>query len=103
MGRPRSELQALLETFVPPGGKVYFQPPANVKIVYPCIVYKRDYADSQFAGNVVYSHTKRYQVTVIDKKAESSILPFLDSQPLCLFTRSFAVDDLNHDVYSLYF
>lgn len=72
-------------------------------MVYPCIVYKRDYADSKFAGNFVYSHTRRYQVTVIDAKAESSILAKLDSLPLCTFTRAFAADNLNHDIYSLYF
>lgn len=72
-------------------------------MVYPCIVYGRDYADSKFAGNRVYNHTKRYQVTVIDQAAESPMLKKLDELPLCLFERAFAADNLNHDIYTLYF
>ncbi len=30
---------------------VYFQPPPTVKMQYPCIVYKRDYLNTEFADN----------------------------------------------------
>jgi hypothetical protein len=103
MGRPRSELQALLESFMPPGGKVYFQPPNGTKMVYPAITYKRDYRLTQFANNKAYLSTKRYQVTVIDRNADSGIPEAVAALPLCTYSRFFAVDNLNHDIFDLYF
>src|ERR1044071_6348794 len=47
---PRVDLQALLEDLLRTSS-VYFQPPANVVMVYPCIVYHRDTAVTDFANN----------------------------------------------------
>jgi hypothetical protein len=72
-------------------------------MTYPCVVYHRDNADSAFAGNNPYRLTQRYQVTVIDEDPDSDILLKIWSLPMCLFNRHFAADNLNHDVYVLYF
>lgn len=99
---PRLELQTLLEGLLG-SDKVYFQPPANVQMVYPCIVYHRDYAETQFAGNNPYRYEKRYQVTVIDRNPDSAIPDKVAQLPKCLFNRFFTADNLNHDVFKLYF
>ena len=70
---------------------------------YPAIVYKRDYALSEFAGNLPYRHTKRYQVTVIDKNPDSMIPDKVAELPMCSFVRHFTADNLNHDIYNVYF
>lgn len=101
MGR-RQDLQALLEA-IPGVAKVYFQPPPSVKMVYPAIVYKRDSARTEFAGNLPYRHTKRYQVTVIDKDPDSKIPDYVAALPMSTFDRFFVADQLNHDVYSVFF
>lgn len=105
MGRPRSQLQTLLESFIPSGsgGKVYFQPPNGTVMRYPAIVYKRDYRATQSANNGPYLSTKRYQVTVIDGNPDSGIPEKVAALPMCAFSRFFAVDNLNHDIYDLYF
>jgi len=82
---------------------VYFQPPANVQMVYPCIVYKRDSADTKFADNRPYSYIQRYMVTVIDRNPDSDIPGMVAKQPLCLFNRNYVADGLHHDVFNLYF
>lgn len=82
---------------------VYFQPPATVEMVYPCIVYSRDAADTKFADNAPYSYKKRYQVTVIDRNPDSDIPDKIARLPLSTFATHFAADNLNHDVFSLYF
>lgn len=97
---PRLELQEVLEEFTP---NVYFQPPTNVKLIYPCIIYKRDNADTKFANDKPYNHTLRYMVTVIDQNPDSEIPSKVASLPMCLFNRFFTADNLNHDVYNLYF
>src|SRR6188768_2836768 len=68
----RLQLQSQLEELL--GSRnVYFQPPTNVQMQYPCIVYNRDSANSQYADDIPYRFTKRYQVTAIDQDPDSTI------------------------------
>lgn len=97
---PRQELHEILLTLV---SNVYFQPRANISMQYPCIVYNRDARDTKFADNTPYLGTKRYQITVIDADPDSAIPDKVAQLPLCSFSQHFVVDNLNHDVYSLYF
>jgi hypothetical protein len=99
MGR-RLDLQAIFLEITP---KVYFQPPADLQMTYPCIVYQRDLADTKFAGNQPYSYVQRYQVTLIDPNPDSDILPKIKDLPMCVYSRGFATSGLNHDVFTLYF
>lgn len=98
----RLQLQTLLEALVGTRN-VYFQPPANVVMKYPCIVYQRDYAETNFADNSPYSRTKRYQVTIIDANPDSEIPDKVANLPMSAFTRFFAANNLNHDIYNIYF
>lgn len=82
---------------------VYFQPPQNLQMNYPCIVYRRDDANTQFADNNPYSHRKQYQVTVIDQNPDSLIPDKVAALPMCVFDRFYTSDNLNHDVYNLFF
>jgi hypothetical protein len=82
---------------------VYFQPPANVKMVYPCIVYAQDNAKTEFAGNSPYSRVKRYQVTVIDRDPDTLIPDDIAQLPLSNLNRIFTADNLHHYVFNLYF
>lgn len=97
---PRLEFHTLLKTFT---DNVYFQPPSNIKLEYPCIVYSRDFEKTEFADNQPYSREKRYMVTVIAREPDSDIPDKVGSLPKSLFDRHFAADDLNHDVYNVYF
>lgn len=96
----RQELHDLLLTFC---DNVYFQPPETAKMKYDCIVYHRESMDSVFADDKPYSHRKRYLVTVISKNPESVIPDKVADLPLCRFDRFFTADNLNHDVYKLFF
>lgn len=97
---PRAELHALLSALAP---NVYFQPPSKTAMVYPAIVYHLDFADTEFAGNKPYSYTKRYQVTVIDRDPDSAIPDKVAALPMATFNRWFAVDNLNHQIFNLFF
>lgn len=99
MGR-RQQLQTILEGMAP---NVYFQPPAGYKIDYPCIVYKRYEADSMFANDQPYLIVMGYQVTVIDADPDSEIPDKVAKLPRCTFQRHFTADNLNHDIYNLYY
>lgn len=98
----RLQLQVLLESIL--GSRnVYFQPPSSHVIRYPAIVYERDSMDVSHAGNQPYSLKKRYQVTVIDKDPDSEIPDKIAALPLCRLARHFASDNLNHDVFNIYY
>lgn len=97
---PRSDLQEILEGICP---NVYFQPPASVQMIYPAIVYERDRADTKFADNRPYTNTKQYSLTSISRNPDESIFEALAALPMCVHERFFVVDNLNHDVFNIYF
>lgn len=96
----RLELQAILEAIVP---NVYFQPPSNVVMQRPCILYKIDSQNTRFADDLPYHRRKRYMVTVIDSDPDSEIPDKVADLPMCTFDRFYTADQLNHNVFRLYF
>lgn len=99
----RLELHRILSEVL--GSKnVYFQPPENIKIYYPCVIYARDYSDTRRADNLAYSFTYRYQITYIDREPDSDFPERLIQRiPMCSYDRHYTSDNLNHDVLKLYF
>lgn len=81
----------------------YFQPDENVSLEYPCVVYQRDSRVTEFASNAPYRGTQRYQVTLIDRDPDTDYLDKIALLPLCSYNRFFVADNLNHDVFTLYF
>jgi hypothetical protein len=82
---------------------VYFQPPASLALKYPCIIYEKDTPNVLYANDSPYSHRKRYRVTVIDYDPDSPIPDKVAMLPYSKFATSYKADNLNHDVYELYF
>ena len=98
----RLKLQILLEEILGIEN-VYFQPPPNIQIKYPCIVYKRNYGITRFANNTPYLIGKRYNVVVIDRDPDSEIPGKIEELPLTLFDRFYTVNNLNHFSFNTYF
>ena len=98
----RLELQLLLVSVLG-SNNVYFQPPPDFLMKYPCILYQRDFVKTDFANNYPYYHKKRYVVTVIDRDPDSSIPDRVAQLPTCIFNRFYAAQQLNHDVFNLFF
>ena len=98
----RLELQQLLEN-IPGVAKVYFQPPSNTLLEYPAIIYNRDDASVDHADNMLYRRSKRYLVTVIDRDPDSQIPDLIAALPLTRFQRHYAANQLNHDIFVIYY
>jgi hypothetical protein len=98
----RLELQAILVEILG-SNNVYFQPPPTVQMQYPCIVYKRDNTRTGFADDLPYTLRKRYLVTVIDQNPDSAIHEAIAKLPTCVYDRFYTADNLNHDVFRLFF
>lgn len=98
----RQKLQSLLEGIMG-SENVYYQPPSSHKMSYPCIVYDRNLDRTQHASNLPYLQTDRYQVTVIDRKADSNFPRVVARLPLTRLASRFVKDNLHHDVFDIYF
>ena len=98
----RLTLESLLEDILGTT-YVYFQPPESVKMTYPCIVYHLNSVDTKFADNNPYTHRKRYKITIIDKNPDSDIPERIRMLPMCLFEARYTKDNLNHEVYNIYY
>lgn len=96
----RHELQDILEELCQ---NVYFQPPANVQMEYPAVKYERNRADSKFADNVPYSKTNQYSITLISQNPDETIFEALAALPMCVHERHYVAENLNHDVFNIYF
>lgn len=98
----RLNLQKILEEIL--GSRnVYFQPPENIRMVYPCIVYGLSDVDSKYADNLLYSFRKKYTVTLASRDPDTDLVDKLLKLPMCSFDRSFVSDNLNHYVFDIYF
>lgn len=98
----RVDLQNALEELL--GSRnVYYQPPESLKMNYPAIVYARKTIDNSYANNSVYKQNYAYEITVIDKNPDSEIVNKVSKLPTCRFDRHFKSDNLNHDVFTLYY
>lgn len=85
------------------GDHCYFQPPSDMQINYPCIIYNYTNDLDDFADNIHYRHSKRYTVTIIDEDPDSKIPSRMKEIPYCTSDRNFAVNGLNHFVFTLYY
>ncbi len=99
---PRLELQSLLVDILD-SDSVYFQPPENTKITYPCIIYNREDILATWADNKPHTLSKGYLVTVIDRDPDSEIPDKIATLPMCIHDRFFVADNLNHTVFKLFF
>ena len=82
---------------------VYYQPPESIKMNYPAIVYSRNDISNKYGDDIPYVQSISYQVTVIDKDPDSTIFSDVSKLPYCRFNRHFTSDNLNHDVFTLYY
>lgn len=98
----RYELNSLLKEILG-SDFVYYQPPENLKLHFPCIIYELSSKDVRYANDAKYRKMRRYTVTVIDKNPDSDIPLRVEELPLCSFDRMFATDNIYHSVYTLYY
>lgn len=96
----RLELHSIFLGMTP---NVYFQPPENLKMVYPCIRYERDFNDVNRADNLAYNINHRWKVTLIYTDPDTELVDEILKLRLCAHATHFVASNLIHDVFSLYF
>jgi hypothetical protein len=82
----------------------YFQPPSNITMNYPCIVYDKTNKTRLYGSNVIHVMQQEYRITVIDKNPDSDIANQIEKNlQYCVIDQYYTIDNLNHTVLSLYY
>lgn len=99
----RIELQSFLEELL--GSRnVYYDPPSNIRMSYPAIVYQHSKFQPVHAENSVYYLKTAYDLTLIDKDPEDAFIfvKKLIAVPYFTHDRAFVSDNLHHHVFTIY-
>lgn len=82
----------------------YYQPPATVRMSYPCIVYDLSKVNTLYADNMAYRNLKGYSITYISKlPAEDKVVEILERFRYCRFDRHYTADNLHHYTFELFY
>lgn len=104
MTEPRKKLDDTLRRVLQEtAGRVnlYYQPPANLRMQYPCIRYELNRIRNIHANGHVYLQHPSYTVTVIDLDPDSKITAAVSCLDQCRHDRHFTADNLYHDVFTM--
>lgn len=82
--------------------RVYFQPPENLKIEYPAIVFHLSKIEIDHASDVPYKGSKEYSVTLITKDPEPDVIDELLKIPYTTLDTTYIADGMNHFVFTTY-
>lgn len=100
--RNRLSLQSLLEKLL--GSRnVYYQPPENLKMEYPCIRYSKSDITATYGDNIKYRTHDVYDLVVISKKPDHEVINKLLELEYSEFDRHYVSDNMNHDIIKLYY
>jgi hypothetical protein len=98
----RVQLQALLEELIG-SANVYFQPPESKILIYPCIIFSRSLGKTKFADDKPYNYQVGYSIKVIDADPDSELPGKVALLPMCTFDRRYTANNLNYDVFNIYY
>lgn len=98
----REDLQYCLERIFHTKN-VYFQPPSNLQMRYPCVVYDLDNIDVTKADNKLYKRRDRWVIHWITKDPDNFGDSMLAAFDYCSFATHYVANNLHHYTYELYF
>lgn len=82
----------------------YFNPPDNIQLKYPCIVYRRLRPDVKKADNKRYTTKDHYRLTVISRDPDYELPDTIsDTFPYATIENQANVNNLSHTYIDLYY
>ena len=78
------------------GENVYFNPPPNLTIKYPCVVYSINDILNKNASDKVYKQNIKYDCTLISKNVDDPLLKELSKINTFKYSRHYVADGLHH-------
>lgn len=84
--------------------EAYYQPPENLRIQYPCFVYKRIPGERFRADNRAYHYCRCWEAVFITEDPESTVREdMMNHFPMCRQIRDYVSDNLYHHVFNFYY
>lgn len=80
---------------------VYFQPPENLSISYPCIVYRRDGITPRHADDHPYVLDCRYTIVYVSQSPDDDAVFLLARLPRCSAKSFYTSDNLYHYPFTI--
>ena len=78
------EFQKLLKSLMGTAASfpdVFYQPPGDQALTYPCIIYERSTGQTMHANNGMYSHLVSYTVKLITRNTKDTLIDKLIKLP----------------------
>ena len=83
---------------------VYFQPPEDLKMKFPCVRYKLSDIKTMKADNMLYNHTQGYELVYITREPDNILVDtMLKTFDHISFSGCQVINDLYHYRYKLYY
>ena len=98
----RLELHKIFQQIFENNNNIYYQPPENIKIEYPALIYTKDNINIKYANNRSYIMKDRYMITIIDKKPDNQAIKKILNLENTSYNRHYVSNGLNHDVLTIY-
>lgn len=98
----RLKLQNRLETIL--GNRnVYFQPPENISMKYPCIRYSLDNIATNKASNSVYKKDYCYTLILIHTDPDNDVVDKILDMKYSRLNKVYNTQGLYHYVFTIYY
>ena len=98
----REQLSAKLRELLG-SSNVYFQPPENLKMSYPCIRYNRGYDRTQYGDNLSYFSRHSYELLIISRDPTEPVAELIPQNfEYCRPGKPYVADNLNHFPFTVY-
>lgn len=85
-----------------PKCRCYFEPPPNIRMTYPAIVYHLNNVDTDYADDRPHRVSPIYICTLISKNPVNDLIERLLWLPKVGFERTYIADNLHHWVFTIY-
>lgn len=83
---------------------VYYQPPDNIRMSYPCIVYHKTGWSNRSGNNDHYIKNQQWTITLIDTDPDSLTAEDIEKHfEYCSIQQYFKKDNLSHTTLRLYY
>ena len=98
----RQELALILKD-VMEDNATYFQPPEDVKLIYPCLIYTLQSLEHRTANDAKYNKYRRYTLLLISRDKDEPLVDKIEDLPFCSHQNHYVSDNLYHDAFTLYY
>lgn len=82
--------------------RVYFQPPENLRVDYPAVLFHLSRNVTTHASDRRYKDAQEYTVTLITKDPQPDVIDAILDIPYTTLDTTYVSDGMNHFVFTTY-